>query len=96
MTLQQNMQHLALANDLRLEILSLKSEIDGYNNPVCINSMLEDMSDYWDDNKTEQTFYPSKQDYLIHCSNNWLECKAKTEKELAKVTAKFNRMMKQH
>ena len=95
MNLQQNMQHLALCNDLKNEILSLQSEIDGYSNPVCINNMLEDMAAYWDDNKIEQVFYPSKQDYIIHCSENWLACKARTENELKKVTAKFNRMMKQ-
>ena len=59
----------------------LTSRLEFLTDNVNINAFLYDMGDYYDNTPSESVFY-SKDEYLVRCSDEWLEEKLAIESKL--------------
>jgi len=57
---------------IKQQIQMLEGEIAYREDINEVNVYLYNMAKYWDSKESERTFYPSKEDYLVMCSEDWL------------------------
>ncbi|MEF1285095.1 hypothetical protein QTN94_14275 [Vibrio sp. M250220] len=83
--------------ETELEILELKHDIAHYTNPININSMLWDMSEWFDNTPSEQVWWDNgvgggKVAFMEKVSKDWIEKKEELEIQLSKLHEKLEHL----